>query len=97
MSDSKRYYVFCKHSSARLAPDHQRLSSHSNLSLALRQKNEREIAPVSHRLALAPDRFYLWLQVDFEREERSLLPLVEQERDRSVVLRVVESAIGSVA
>lgn len=62
------------------------------------------IAPVPQRLALAPDRFYLWLVVDFERwaipiqltqsEARSLLPLVEGEHDRAVVLRIIERAIG---
>ena len=60
-------------------------------------------APVPRRLALAPDRFYIWLLIDFERwaipiqltelEARSLLPLVEGERDRSVILKIVESAI----
>jgi len=103
MSDSKRYYVFCKHSSARPAPDRQRLSHHSNLSLTLRQENEREIAPVSQRLALAPDRFYLWLTIDFERlaipiqlterEARSLPPEVAEVRDLSQALNIVERVL----
>ena len=60
-------------------------------------------AAVPQRIALAPDRFYIWHQGDFERwaipiqltelEARSLLPLVEGERDRAVILKIVESAI----
>ena len=62
------------------------------------------IAPVSQRLALAADRFYIWLFDDFERwaipiqlterEALSLLPLVEGESDREVILKIVESAIA---
>ena len=61
------------------------------------------IAAVPQRIALAPDRFYIWLLIDFERwaipiqftelEARSLLPLIEKERDRAVILKIVESAI----
>jgi len=61
------------------------------------------IEAVPQPIALAPDRFYIWLLIDFERwaipiqltelEARSLLPLVEGERDRSVILKIVESAI----
>ena len=62
------------------------------------------IEAVPQRIALAPDRFYIWLLIDFERwaipiqlselEARSLLPLVEGERDRAVVLKIVESAMN---
>ena len=70
------------------------------------------ITPVPRRLALAPDRFYIWLLIDFERwaipiqfteleartaslrGTRSLLPMIEECRDRNCILAVVEFAIG---
>ena len=62
-----------------------------------------EIAPVPQQIALAPDRFYIWLVKDFERwnipiqfselEARSLLPLVEDECDWGFVLAIVELAM----
>ena len=63
-----------------------------------------EIAAVPQPIALAPDRFYIWLLIDFERwaipiqltelEGRALLPLVDGERDRAVILKIVESAMN---
>ena len=62
------------------------------------------IAAVPQRIALAPDRVYICLLIDFERweipiqltelEARSLLPLVDGERDRAVILKIVESAMN---
>lgn len=77
--------------------------SRENHSQVPRLPTER-IAPVPRHLAIEPNRFYLWHQGDFERwaiaielterEARSLLPLVEGERDRAVILKIVESAIA---
>ena len=73
-------------------------------SLAPSPQTYPTIAPVPRRLALAPDRFYIWLLIDFERwaipiqftelEARSLLPMIEECRDRNCILAVVECAIG---
>lgn len=73
-------------------------------AIAATSQTAPTIAQVPQRIALAPDRCYIWLIKDFERwnipiqftelEVRSLLPLVEGERDRSVILKIVESAIG---
>ena len=62
-----------------------------------------KIEPVPQHLSLAPDRFYIWLQIDFERwaipiqltqsEARSLLPLVEGVRDRSQALDIIERVL----
>ena len=70
------------------------------------------ITPVPRRLALAPDRFYIWLLIDVERwaipiqfteleartaslrGTRSLLPMIEECRDRNCILAVVEFAIA---
>ena len=76
----------------------------SQLSL-LSQQIGASIEPVPQHLALAPDRFYLWLAIDFERgavpiqltekEAIALLPLVEGERDRSQALNIVEGFLPS--
>jgi len=50
------------------------------------------IAPVSQRLALAPDRFYLWLTIDFERLAIPI-QLTKRESDRESVLRIVERVL----
>ena len=110
MFTSKRYYVFCNDSALQITSICQSLSHYSNLRLTLRQENEKappphsKIAAVPQRIALAPDRFYIWLLIDFERwavplqlselEARLLLPLVDGERDRAVILKIVESAIA---
>lgn len=62
-------------------------------SIAPTVRSYFEFAPVPQRIALAPDRFYIWLIKDFERwnipiqftelEARSLLPLLERRRNRS--------------
>ena len=74
------------------------------LPLAPSSQTHPTIERVPQHLALAPDRFYIWHQGDFEiwpipiqlteLEARSLLPLVEGERDRAVILKIVESAMN---
>jgi len=74
----------------------------SQLSL-LSQQIGASIEPVLQHLSLAPDRFYIWLTIDFERwaipvqltrsEALRLLPLLAEERDQGEALRSVERVL----
>ena len=73
-------------------------------AIASTDRSHFAIEAVPQPIALAPDRFYIWLLIDFERwaipiqltelEGRALLPLVDGERDRAVILKIVESAMN---
>ena len=62
-----------------------------------------KIEAVPPHLSLAPDRYYLWLTIDFERwgipiqltrsEASRLLPEVAEVRDRESALRIVERVL----
>ena len=76
----------------------------SNISPASPKVRRTEISPVPDRLAIAPNRYYLWRLEGSDRwhipiqlslyEGWLLLDLVCKERDRETILKIVQGFVG---